>query len=209
MRVLILFLFICYYGKSFSQEIDVYFNLRTPNIALIEAAYSLDSSNKIGVNGSYTFAYSREQYWSGYSLFAIHHDITRSFNRKGFGGSVYYDFKQKKDRNRISLEYRHIKSDNYIDDVGKFSGSNTNDYSEFKDTYNSLAVFYSMYPRTKSKYFNLFLESGVEYRFVKRAYSIQGSYDSQQPSNKVEKFNSIIPLIRLGLQIKLGTINKE
>lgn len=64
-------------------------------------------------------------------------------------------------------------------------------------------MIYSVYRKLIARIANYFVDFGIDYRSIQRRYSIEGGYNDQRPSNRVERVNRIDPLIRIGLQFKL------
>lgn len=190
----------------FAQDQVYNLSLRSPNVLILESSIATDSNKRIGAAINYTIVYQDEAIWSGYHPFGIKHDLFRSSIRSGIGGAVFFEYQSKRrplNTKRISLEYRHLKSGNYIDDHGYGSGSNTSDYYEFKDTYNNIGLIYSIYRKLIAGSANYFVDFGIDFRSIQRRYSIEGGYNDQRPSNRIERINRIDPLIRLGLQFNL------
>ncbi len=105
---------------------------------------------------------------------------------------------------QFSIEYQFLKSGNYIDDYGSYSGNSDLDYAEFTQMYHNIALaygFHTMLDHRKTTEF--FIEFGTKIMFIERKYTIEGTYNEQTPSDKVEFFPSISPFVHVGLSMRL------
>lgn len=105
---------------------------------------------------------------------------------------------------QFSMEYQFLKSGNYINDYGSYSGNSDLDYAEFTQTYHNIALAYGFHTvLDHRKTTEVFIEFGTKIMFIERKYTIEGTFREQTPSDKVEFFPSFSPFVHVGLTMRL------
>jgi hypothetical protein len=103
-----------------------------------------------------------------------------------------------------SVDIYKLWSGIYIDDAGKHSGSNTSDYSEFKDEIFAVglnAYFFRSLDGSDENFW--FFSAGIKVKSVERTYSVEGTYSNQVASDRTEDLGVYVPSFSAGLRFYL------
>ena len=101
--------------------------------------------------------------------------------------------------------YRYLEAGELVYDPGQFGGSNTSDYAVYSQKNHEVGINAILNkPFKKHPAFEGYVGVGILTKFVERHYSIQGSYNDQQPSNEVTHPFYIVPAIYTGFKIKFA-----
>jgi hypothetical protein len=109
--------------------------------------------------------------------------------------------KSKPTQFAFSLDGYWLLSRDYIDDQGKHSGSNTDEYKVYQDETITLGFTTSMLfsvDDTDQNYW--FLGLGVKHNWIDRTYSVEGTYGDQVLSGRTEELTRFVPWISAGIR---------
>ncbi len=204
----LIFLFVLFFisANMNAQKIGFQLGAKTMHEIHINSFMNFSDSTKLGLRISYYIAFAEELYMEQGGIIPVEF-LIHGINQKGFGLGLFYKGKSRKTSkrwNQYTIEYQRLSSGNYIWDEGKFGGSSEESYQEFTDKYNNVSFIYSRHIDLGSNNrWELVWEYGATLKIIERSYSIDGTYSSKTPSDKIEHLISGAPVFRFGFNYKI------
>lgn len=155
----------------------------------------------LGVKAGYQYPLRKEMYSdSGNPLRDLPNNLVRFLIYKGYTTELLFNFATSSHGNRhiLSAGYGHINTGTLIFDPAASAGCNSCEYAESIEEFHSYFLKYNYLIHTSDHLF-CNLQFGIDRRNITKRYAIEGLYNDQQPSDRIEKFSKTPLVIDVGL----------
>lgn len=196
-------LFPFFFTPAFSQEPSQNNYLLHLSLKEVGVGY-LRNIGKIGlgVKIGYQYPLLKKNIYleSGSLLRDIPNNLLRFLTYEGCTAEVIVEIATSPNGNRhiLSTGYGETSTGTFIEDPGKYAGSNSSRYAEYSQDFSSVFLKYNYLIRL-TDHLNISPQIGIDRRSVSQKYAYEGSYGDHEAVNRIEKFNKFYLLFDISL----------